>query len=97
MTTKIRPLGDRVLIAPVEVKEVTKGGIYIPDSAKEKPMEGTVVAIGKKRDEEGKQVPFDVSVGDAVLLPKFGGTEVKVDGKSYQLVRESDLLGVIGK
>jgi len=92
---KIRPLGDRVLVEPIEVKEVTKGGIIIPDSAKEKPMEGKVVAIGKKRDDDGKEIPFDVKVGDKVLLPKYGGTEVKINDKTLQLVREEDLLGVI--
>ncbi len=92
---KIRPLGDRVLVEPVEQKDVTKGGIIIPDSAKEKPMEGKVVAIGKKRDDDGKEIPFDVKAGDKVLLPKYGGTEVKIDDKTFQLVREEDLLGVI--
>ena len=93
--TKIRPLGDRVLVEPIDVKEVTKGGIIIPDAAKEKPMEGKVIAIGKKRDDDGKEIPFDVKDGDKVLLPKYGGTEVKIDDKTYQLVREEDLLGVI--
>lgn len=92
---KIRPLGDRVLVEPIDVKEQNKGGIIIPDSAKEKPMEGKVVAIGKKRDDDGKEIPFDVKAGDKVLLPKYGGTEVKIDDKTYQLVREEDLLGVI--
>lgn len=92
---KIRPLGDRVLVEPIDVKEVTKGGIIIPDSAKEKPIEGKVIAIGKKRDEDGKEIAFDVKVGDKVLLPKYGGTEVKIDNKTLQLVREEDLLGVI--
>ena len=92
---KIRPLGDRVLVEPIDVKEVTKGGIIIPDAAKEKPMEGKVIAIGKKRDEDGKEIPFDVKVGDKILLPKYGGTEVKINDKTYQLVREEDLLGVI--
>jgi len=93
--TKIRPLGDRVLVEPIDVKEVTKGGIIIPDAAKEKPMEGKVIAIGKKRDDDGKEIPFDVKVGDKILLPKYGGTEVKINDKTYQLVREEDLLGVI--
>jgi len=93
--TKIRPLGDRVLVEPLDVKEVNKGGIIIPDSAKEKPMEGKVIAVGKKRDDDGKEIPFDVKDGDKVLLPKYGGTEVKIDDKTYQLVREEDLLGVI--
>ena len=92
---KIRPLGDRVLVEPIDVKEVTKGGIIIPDAAKEKPMEGKVIAIGKKRDEDGKEIPFDVKASDKVLLPKYGGTEVKINDKTYQLVREEDLLGVI--
>ena len=93
--TKIRPLGDRVLVEPTDVKDVTKGGIIIPDSAKEKPMEGKVIAIGKKRDDDGKEIPFDVKVNDKVLLPKYGGTEVKFNDKTYQLVREEDLIGVI--
>lgn len=95
MAIKIRPLGNRVLVEPKEVKEEIKGGIYIPDTAKEKPMEGKIIAIGKKRDDDGKEIPFDVKVGDTVLLPKYGGTEVKIEDKTYQLVREEDLLGVI--
>lgn len=96
MAIKIRPLGNRVLVEPKEVKEEIKGGIYIPDTAKEKPMEGKIIAIGKKRDDDGKEIPFDVKVGDTVLMPKYGGTEVKIDDKTYQIVREEDLLGVIG-
>ena len=92
---KIRPLGDRVLVEPIEEKDQVVGGIIIPDSAKEKPMQGKVVAVGKKTDKDGKEVAFDVKVGDRVLLPKYGGTEVKIDDKEYQLVREEDLLGVI--
>ena len=94
---KIRPLGDRVLVEPIEEKEQTVGGIIIPDSAKEKPMQGTVIAVGKKTDKDGKEIAFDVKVGDTVLLPKYGGTEVKLDGKKLQLVREEDLLGVLEK
>ncbi len=94
---KIRPLGDRVLVEPIEEKEQTVGGIIIPDTAKEKPMQGTVVAVGKKTDKDGKEVAFDVKPGDTVLLPKYGGTEVKIDDKKYQLVRDEDLLGVIEK
>jgi chaperonin GroES len=97
MAMKIRPLGDRVLVEPKEVKEEMKGGIYIPDTAKEKPMEGTVIALGKKTDKDDKEIAFDVKVGDTVLLPKYGGTEVKIGDKTYQLVREEDLLGVIEK
>ena len=92
---KIRPLGDRVLVEPIEEKEVSKGGIIIPDTAKEKPMQGKVIALGKKRDDDGKELAFDVKVGDQVLLPKYGGTEVKINDKTYQLVREEDLLGVM--
>lgn len=94
---KIRPLGDRVLVEPIEEKEQTVGGIIIPDSAKEKPMQGTVIAVGKKTDKDGKEIAFDVNAGDTVLLPKYGGTEVKLDGKKLQLVREEDLLGVLEK
>ena len=94
---KIRPLGDRVLVEPIEEKEQTVGGIIIPDSAKEKPMQGKVIAVGKKTDKDGKELSFDVKAGDTVLLPKYGGTEVKLDGKKLQLVREEDLLGVLEK
>jgi len=93
----IRPLGDRVLVEPIEEKEQTVGGIIIPDAAKEKPMQGKVIAVGKKTDKDGKEVKFDVKAGDTVLLPKYGGTEVKIDGKKLQLVREDDLLGVLVK
>lgn len=92
----IKPLGDRVLIQPIVEKESKKGGIIIPDSAKEKPQEGKVIAIGTgKRDEDGKLIPFNVKKGDRVLLPKYGGTEVKIDDQEYQIVREDDILGVI--
>ena len=91
----IRPLGDRVLVEPIEEKEQTVGGIIIPDSAKEKPMQGKVLAVGKKLDKDGKEIAFDVKKGDTVLLPKYGGTEIKLDGKKLQLVREEDLLGVL--
>ena len=93
----IRPLGDRVLIEPIEEKEQKVGGIIIPDSAKEKPMQGKVLAVGKKLDKDGKVIPFDVKKGDTVLLPKYGGTEVKLGDKKLQLVREEDLLGVVEK
>ena len=93
----IRPLGDRVLIEPIEEKEQTVGGIIIPDSAKEKPMQGKVISVGKKLDGDGKEIKFDVKKGDIVLLPKYGGTEVKVGDKKLQIVREEDLLGVFEK
>ena len=92
----IRPLGDRVLVQPKEEKEVTRGGIIIPDTAKEKPMEGKVIGVGVKRDKDGKEMPFDVKPGDTVLLPKYGGTEVKLGETTYQIVRSEDLLGIIG-
>ena len=93
---KIKPLGDRVLVKPAEAGEETKGGIIIPDTAKEKPQEGTVIEVGTGRlDEDGKVIPFNVKKGDRVLLPKYGGTEVKIDDEEYQIVREEDILGVI--
>jgi len=93
----IRPLGDRVLVKPLEEKEISKGGIIIPDSAKEKPQEAQVVALGTgKRDDDGKLVEFTVKVGDKVLVSKYGGTEVKVEGESYTIMREDDILGIIG-
>ena len=94
---KIRPLGDRVLVEPIEEKEQTVGGIIIPDAAKEKPMQGKVIAVGKKTDKDGKEIAFDVKVGDTVLLPKYGGTEVKLGDQKLQLVRDEDLLGVLEK
>ena len=94
---KIKPLGERVLIEPLKEGEVNKGGIIIPDSAKEKPQEGKVIAVGTgKIDDNGKKVPFNVKVGDVVLMPKYGGTEVKMNGKEYQIMREDDILAVIG-
>ncbi len=94
---KIKPLGDRVLVEPLTEDEVTKGGIIIPDTAKEKPQEGKVVAVGTgKLDDDGKVIPFNVKKGDTVLMPKYGGTEIKLDGKEYQIVREDDILAVIG-
>jgi chaperonin GroES len=93
----IKPLGDRVLVQALEEKEVKKGGIIIPDTAKEKPQEGEVVALGTgKRDDEGKLIAFTVKKGDKVLISKYGGTEVKVDGESYLIMREDDILGIIG-
>jgi chaperonin GroES len=85
-----------VLVEPLEEREVKKGGIIIPDSAKEKPQEGKVIAVGPgKRDDDGKLIPMNVKKGDRVLMPKYGGTEVKIDDKDYQIVREDDILGVI--
>jgi chaperonin GroES len=92
----VKPLGDRVLVQPVEEQEVKKGGIIIPDTAKEKPQEGKVIALGTgKRDDDGKLVPFTVKKGDRVLISKYGGTEIKINGKEYQIMREEDILGII--
>lgn len=93
---KIQPLGDRVLVEPQKDEEIKKGGIIIPDSAKEKPMQGKIIAVGAgKRDDNGKLIPMNVKKGDLILLPKYGGTEVKLDDKEYQIVREDDILGII--
>ena len=93
----VRPLGDRVLVQPLEEAEVKKGGIIIPDTAKEKPQEGKVVALGTgKRDDDGKLIEFTVKKGDKVLISKYGGTEIKVEGTSYLIMREDDILGIIG-
>ena len=93
---KIKPLGDRVLVEPQEDKETEKGGIIIPDSAKEKPMQGKIIAVGSgKRDDQGKLIPMNVKKNDIILLPKYGGTEVKINDKEYQIVREDDILGLI--
>ena len=93
---KVTPLADRVLVEPRKEQEIKKGGIIIPDSAKEKPMEGTVIAVGTgKRDEKGNLIAFTVKVGDKVLMPKYGGTEVKIDDKEYQIMREEDILGIL--
>ncbi len=94
---KIRPLHDRVIIQRIEQTETTKGGIIIPDSAKEKPQEGKVFAVGSgKRDEQGKVHPLEVKKGDRILFGKYSGTEVKLDGKEYIILREDEILGVIG-
>ena len=93
---KFRPLHDRVLVKRLEEEEKTKGGIIIPDTAKEKPMEGEIIAVGAgARDEAGKLVPLDVKPGDRVLFGKWSGTEVKIDGQDLLIMKESDLLGVI--
>jgi chaperonin GroES len=97
MAINVRPLGDRVLVQAIEEQEVKKGGIIIPDTAKEKPQEGKVIALGTgKLDDNGKKVEFTVKSGDKVLISKYGGTEIKVDGESYLIMREDDILGIIG-
>ncbi len=93
---KMKPLGDRVVVQPVEEAEVRKGGIIIPDTAKEKPQEGKVIALGTgKTDDEGKKIPFEVKKGDKVLYSKYGGTEITIDGEKYLIMREDDILGVV--
>ncbi|NJD23245.1 MAG: co-chaperone GroES [Melioribacter sp.] len=93
---KIKPLGDRVIVKAKEAEETTKGGIILPDTAKEKPIEGTVVAVGAgKVTEEGKLVAMNVKVGDVVLYGKYSGTEVKIDGEEYLIMRESDIYGIV--
>ncbi len=93
---KFRPLHDRVLVRRLEGEEKTAGGIIIPDTAKEKPMEGEVIAVGSgNRDESGKLQPLDVAKGDRVLFGKWSGTEVKIDGEELLIMKESDILGVV--
>jgi chaperonin GroES len=92
----VKPLGDRVLVQPVEEKEVKKGGIIIPDTAKEKPEEGRVIALGSgKLSEDGKLIPFRVKKGDRVLFNQYSGKNIKIDGKDYLIMSEEDILGVI--
>ena len=92
-----RPLGDRVLVKRVEEEEKTKGGIIIPDTAKEKPQEGEVIAVGPgARDDAGKVQPLDVKAGDRILFGKWSGTEVKLDGKDHVILKEEDLFGIVG-
>ncbi len=96
MALNVKPLGDRVLVEPAEEKEVKKGGIIIPDTAKEKPMEAIVRALGTgKTDDNGKKVPFEVKVNDRVLISKYGGTEIKVDGREYKILGSDDILAVL--
>ena len=93
---KFRPLHDRVVVRRLDSEEKTKGGIIIPDTAKEKPQEGVVVALGTgKTDDNGKKVPFEVAVGDRVLVSKYGGTEIKIDGKEYKILNSDDILAVV--
>ena len=94
----IQPLGDRIVIKPLEAEEKTKGGIVLPDTAKEKPQEGKVVAVGKgKVLESGKVEPIEVKVGDIVLYGKYSGTEITKDGEEYLIVREEDILAIVKK
>ena len=94
---KFRPLHDRVVVRRVDAEAKSKGGIIIPDTAKEKPQEGEVIAVGPGgRDDSGKLMPLDVKAGDRVLFGKWSGTEVKIDGEDYLIMKESDIMGVVG-
>ena len=93
MAAKLQPLADRILVKPIEKEEMTKSGIYLPDTAKEKPQEGEVIAVGPgKMSEDGKRIAMDVKVGDTVIYAKYGGTEIKVDDEELIILRESDIL-----
>jgi chaperonin GroES len=95
--SKFRPLHDRVVVRRIEAQEKTKGGIIIPDTAQEKPQEGEIIAVGPGgRDETGKLTPIDVKAGDTVLFGKWSGTEVKIDGEDLLIMKESDIMGVVG-
>jgi chaperonin GroES len=96
MTMELKPLGSRVVIEPLEQEDVTSGGIYLPETAKEKPQKGTVLAVGPgDRDDDGKRIALDIKVGDVVLFAKYSGTEIKVDGKKLIILRESDVLAIV--
>jgi len=93
MAIKLQPMADRLVVRPIEREEVTKGGIYLPDTAKEKPQEGEVLAVGPGRlSEDGKRIAMDVKVGDRVIYSKYGGTEIKIDDEELIILRESDIL-----
>jgi len=93
---KIKPLGDRVLVKPCEEKEKTKGGIVLPDTAKEKPQEGKIVAVGEgKKTDDGKTIPLSLKIGDKVLYGKYSGTEITVDGEEHLIIREEDILAIV--
>jgi chaperonin GroES len=94
----VRPLADRLLVRRIEEQETKRGGIIIPDTAKEKPQEGEVIAVGPGRTtEDGKRIPLDVKKGDRVLIGKYSGTDVKIDGNEYVIIREDDVLGVLSE
>jgi chaperonin GroES len=96
MSMNLKPLGNRVVVEPMESEELTAGGIVLPETAKEKPQKGTVLSVGPgERDEDGKRIPMDVSVGDMVLFAKYSGTEIKMDGKKVLILRESDILAIV--
>lgn len=96
MSISLKPLGSRVVVEPIEQEEVTAGGIVLPETAKEKPQKGTILAVGPgDRDEGGKRIPMEVNVGDTVLYAKYAGTEIKVDGKKLLILKESDILAIV--
>jgi len=96
MAVSLKPLGNRVVVEPLEEEEVTAGGIVLPETAKEKPQKGKVLAVGAgERNEDGERMPLDVSEGDTVLFAKYAGTEIKMDGKKLLILRESDLLAIV--
>ncbi len=98
MVVKLQPLADRVIVKPIEKEEVTKGGIVLPDTAREKPQEGKVLAVGPGRlSEDGKRLAMDVAVGDVVVYAKYGGTEIKIEDEELVILRESDILAKKGK
>ncbi len=98
MAVKLQPLADRLVVKPIEAEEKTKAGIYLPDTAKEKPQEGEVVAVGPGRlSDDGKRIAMDIKVGDIVIYAKYGGTEIKIDDEEYMILRESDILAKKGK
>jgi chaperonin GroES len=93
MAVKLQPMGDRIVVKPIQSEEKTKSGIYLPDTAKEKPQEGKVIAVGPgKVNDEGKRIAMDVRVGDIVIYTKYGGSEIKIDGEEFIIMRESDIL-----
>ena len=95
MSTKLDPLNDRVIVKPLQKEEMTRGGIYLPDTAKEKPQEGEIIAIGPgKMNDDGKRIPMEVNVGDRVIFTKYGGSEIKIDGVEMMILRESDILAI---
>ncbi len=94
-STKVKPLGQRVLVKRLDEDETSGGGIIIPDTAKEKPQEATIVALGTGKNEEGKEVPFSVTEGDKVLISKYGGTDIKLDGEEHLILSESDILAIV--
>lgn len=97
MAINLKPLGGRVVVEPIEAEDVTKSGLFLPETAKEKPQKGTVLSVGPgERDDKGKYLPMEVKVGDVVLFNKYAGTEIKVDDKKIMILRENEILAIIG-